>query len=162
MKRGGFLKRYTQIKRTGKLKARGDTDTNDVKDSIQSLVREVALIRDGGCVFREHADEMGACGGYRNDGELVLQFDHLNTRARNVSFSDVRLGVIACKRHHIFFKPQYGHVYERVVREVIGPERCALLDRVRADQKPYRYTLSDWKREESALRSELASLRARL
>jgi hypothetical protein len=37
--------------------------------------------RDGGCIFH-HYPEAGACGWYRKDGELTLQADHLNTRAR--------------------------------------------------------------------------------
>jgi hypothetical protein len=42
--------------------------------------------RDGGCVFRFYP-EAGACGSRpTKDGYLILQFDHLNTRARNISF----------------------------------------------------------------------------
>ena len=38
-------------------------------------------------------------------------------------------------------------------REHIGPERSALLDRVIADQTPYRFFLSDWQKLEASLRS---------
>jgi len=107
---------------------------------------EQEIQRDRGCIFR-HYPEAGACGGYRKDGALILQADHLNTRARNISYGDVRLAVCACQRHHIFWKPQHPD------GEHIGPERSALLDRVIADQTPYRFFLSDWQKLEASLRS---------
>src|SRR5205823_1491479 len=51
---------------------------------------EQEIQRDRGCIFR-HYPEAGACGGYRKDGALILRADHLNTRARNISYGDVRL-----------------------------------------------------------------------
>jgi hypothetical protein len=113
---------------------------------------EQEIQRDRGCIFR-HYPEAGACGGYRKDGALILQADHLNTRARNISYGDVRLAVCACQRHHIFWKPQHPDQYMRIAREHIGPERSALLDRVIADQTPYRFFLSDWQKLEASLRS---------
>jgi hypothetical protein len=39
------------MKRGGKLKARASNETNDVKDRIQALVREIVIARDGGCIL---------------------------------------------------------------------------------------------------------------
>jgi hypothetical protein len=57
------------------------------------------------------------------DGHLILQFDHLNTRARNISFGYRRLGVGVCERHHIFWKAQDPDEYMRIARQHIGLER---------------------------------------
>lgn len=124
------------------------------KDRIQAKIRAIAIRRDGGCVFREYP-ESGQCGGYRNDGELILQFDHLNTRARNISYGDPRLGICVCLRHHFYYKKQYPTEYERIVREAIGEYRAALLDRVREDRRSYHFTHSDWLKLEIALDQEL-------
>ena len=73
-----------------------------VKDRIQAILRQIAIIRDGGCVLApfQGKDGIPHCNGYRKDGELVLQYDHLNSRGFNVSYADARLGVIICKGHH--------------------------------------------------------------
>ncbi len=102
--------------------------------------RAIGLLRDGGCIFREDS-EAGDCGGYRLDGELILQFDHLNSRTHGISFADSRLGVIACKRHHIFWKRQEPDIYMRLARKHIGAKRSALLDAVQADRRPYKLDL---------------------
>lgn len=134
-----------------RLYAKDDTAQN--KQDIQSVCREIAIKRDGGCVLR-HYPETGKCGPYKKNGELVLQYDHLNTRARNISFADTRLGVCVCQRHHIFYKPQHPAEYENIIRDVIGPERTALLDKVRADQKTYKMV---WPLELTALKKELST-----
>lgn len=151
-----YLKRKKPWKPTKRtiLNARASNDTNDTKDRIQALCRSVAIIRDGGCVLRAYP-EAGACGGYRKDGELILQYDHLNSRVHSVSFGDTRLGVLLCKRHHIFWKKQYPAQYEKLVRKIIGKERCKLLDRVRADHRPYKM---DWKLVEIGLTRELENM----
>ncbi|MGA2770705.1 MAG: hypothetical protein ABSG26_07805 [Bryobacteraceae bacterium] len=70
-----------------------------------------------------------------------LPADHLNTRARNVSYGDSRLDE-----------------YMRYVREFTGPERWKLFDRVMADRRSYTYTLSEWLKIEIALVQELRIL----
>lgn len=118
----------------------GKSEISEVKREIQALLREGAIERDGGCVFRDYP-EAGECGGYRKDGELILQFDHLHSRVHMISFGDTRLGIIACLRHHFYFKKQYPALYEKLARVIIGPERCNLLDRVREDHSPHKVDL---------------------
>lgn len=142
------------MKRT-KLRMRGVSETSVLKEQIQSILREIAIIRDGGCVFGKFPTT-GACGGYDKNGRLILQFDHMNSRVHAASFSDSRLGVCACKRHHIFYKPQYPMEYERCAVEAMGKERTELLYKVRADRKPRKV---DLKLELVALRQELKTLK---
>src|SRR6266851_8761525 len=97
--------RRTPLRRTGQ------SDTARTKERIQALLRAIAIEREGGCVFRFYP-EVGACGSRpTKDGHLILQFDHLNTRARNISSGDLRLGVCVCERHHIFWKLQHPDEY---------------------------------------------------
>lgn len=125
------------------LKRKGQSETALIKDEIQTKLRQYAIERDGGCVFRDYP-ETGACGGHRKDGELILQYDHLNSRSNAISYADERLGICVCKRHHLFYKRQYPAKYEELARKVIGKERCKLLDQVRADYRTYKM---DWKLE---------------
>jgi len=151
MKRS-YLKRKTPLRakkpwnrggsplKRSRLRIVGVSDTADQKREIQALLRLIGIARDGGCIFRNYP-ESGACGGYRKDGELILQFDHLHSRVHAISFSDSRLGIIACKRHHIFWKKQYSGEYEKIAREVIGKKRCELLDMVREDRGTHKVDL---------------------
>lgn len=125
-----------------------------IKERIQALLREIVIIRDGGCIFREYSIA-GNCGGYRNDGELVLQYDHLNSRTYAISYSDFRLGVCVCKRHHIFWKKQNSSLYDKLVRKHIGKERSDLLDRTIMDKRAYHI---NWQFEEAYLKQELRKL----
>ncbi len=71
------------------LKTKGDSEVAEVKKRVQALLRAIVIITDGGCVLR-HYTEAGACGGYRKDGELILQAEHLITRKNSISFGDLR------------------------------------------------------------------------
>lgn len=141
------------MKRT-RLRVKGHSTTTEQRDEAQALLREIAIIRDGGCVFR-FFPETGKCGDYRKDGQLVLQYDHLNSRTHSISFTDTRLGVCVCRRHHIFFKRQYPAKYEECVRKIIGEERCKLLEKVRQDYTAHKI---DLKLEILALQQELKAL----
>lgn len=167
MKRSGFqnkprkplkrtpLKRGTsQLKRT-KLRVVGQSTAAELKRDIQALLREIVIIRDGGCILR-HYPGTGACGGYRKDGELILQAEHLHTRGNAGSYADHRLVVCLCKRHHIFYKPQHADEYYTVVKEHIGPERTKLLEAVQVDHKPHKM---DWKVEKLFLEGHLKDLK---
>jgi len=127
-----------------------------IKDRIQALLRKIAIARDGGCVLRNYP-EAGPCGGFRKDGELILQAEHLNTRARNISFADMRNIVCLCKRHHGFWKPQHSRLYWQLIEQIIGPERWKWLKRVEADNRTYPMTKSDWQLLELALTKELTT-----
>jgi len=81
------------------------------------------------------------CGGWRKDGELILQGEHLHTRANASSFSDTRLLICLCQRHHIFYKPQHSDEYYRIVRKHIGKERSKLLTAVQEDRSSHKVDL---------------------
>lgn len=122
------------------LKRKSSSPQSKLKDEIQELLRKIVIIRDGGCILR-HYPETGQCGGYRNDGQLILQAEHLHTRSNASSFSDTRLVVCLCKRHHIYYKPQYSDTYYRIVKKHIGPERTKLLERVQEDRTAHKVDL---------------------
>ena len=129
----------------------------EIKKEIQSLLRELAIIRDKECVMGNYP-ETGECGGRKKNGELVLQFDHLISRQRSIGW-DVRLGITVCLRHHFYYKKQYPFEYERCVIDNIGPERAKLLYRIREDTKPYHMNLSSWTLLEIALQKEVNKLK---
>jgi len=142
-----------QLRRT-KLRVVGHSTALELKRDIQAILRQIVIKRDGGCILR-HYPESGACGGRRNDGELILQAEHLHTRANSASYADHRLVVCLCQRHHIYWKPQYSDTYYEIVREHIGPERTKLLDAVKNDHRPHKM---DWKLEKLALEQELKKI----
>lgn len=144
----------TPLKRKTKLRVKGKSETSEIKRDIQALLREIVIIRDGGCILRNFP-ETGKCGGRRKDGELILQAEHLHTRANSASYADHRLVVCLCKRHHIFWKPQHADEYYQIVKYHIGKERTELLERVQNDHKPHKM---DWKLEKVALEQELKRL----
>lgn len=137
------MKRTALARKTG-LKKKSKSETALVKDAIQAELRRIAIERDGGCFLRNYP-EAGAC-------DSVLQYDHLHSRVNAASFADERLGVCVCRRHHIFWKPQYPDIYMQCARDFIGPERSTILDRVQRDHRPHRKTLSDWQKELAYLR----------
>lgn len=172
MKRSGFkrkpgksMKRTPLVSKTGlkqgtgqlrrtKLRVVGHSTTSELKRDIQAILRQIVIKRDGGCILRNYP-ESGACGGYRNDGELILQAEHLHTRSNGASYADSRLAVCLCSRHHIFWKPQYSDTYYEIVRKHIGPERTKLLDAVKNDHRPHKM---DWKLEKMGLEQELKQM----
>lgn len=156
MKRGGPLQRRTPIK------AKSQFETALVKESIQALLRAIVIERDGGCILRGNAYGLPDCNGYTKVGELVLQADHLITRANGATFADHRLVVCVCKAHHAW-KSLGGNMrkaqYDAIVKQLIEPERVALWEAAERDSwKPTRYTKSDWLKEEAYLRTKLAAM----
>lgn len=141
------------MKRTP-LRKKGKSETAQCKDRIQALLRQLAIKRDGGCVLRNYP-EAGACGGFRKDGELILQAEHLNTRERNISYGDMRNIVCLCKRHHGCWKPQYSRLYWELIEKIIGKKRWKWLKRVEADKKSYPMGLHEWTKIEIGLKQEL-------
>lgn len=141
------------LKRT-RIRIKGKSTASELKREIQSLLRSVAILRDGGCVFRNFP-QSGNCGGRNKKGELTLQGDHLHSRVHAVSFGDSRLCICVCPRHHLFYKRQYPAEYEKIARKVIGKERTKLLDRVREDWRPYKM---DWVLVKLGLEKEIRNL----
>jgi hypothetical protein len=122
MKRGGFLKRKTP------LRVKGISDTSQLKDDIQAELRRIVIARDGGCVLRDSYDAP-SCGGYAKDGHLILQADHLVTRANSATFADPRLVVAVCKAHHgwkSLGSNRNKAQYDDAIRKVLSDERVAL------------------------------------
>lgn len=148
------------MKRT-KLRVVGHSTATEDKKEIQRLLREIVILRDGGCFLRHFENEITPqykkCGGYRNDGNLILQAEHLHSRSNAISFSDPRLVVCVCQRHHIYYKPQHSAEYNSLAEKYIGKERTNLWRRVREDHKPYKI---DLKLEILALKQELKRLKA--
>lgn len=131
------------------------TPNEAAKSRIQPLLRDFVILRDGGCLLRKVTAEAGNCGGYRKDGGLILQAEHLNSRRHAISFADTRLVICLCERHHIFFKKQEPDLYYKLVKRLIGPTRTALLDQVENDHRAHK---ADWIMEEMALKQELKAL----
>lgn len=154
MKRTGFKNKIVKPLKRSRLRYRGTSDTSVLKEQIQATLRQIVIIRDGGCWLR-HYSQAGNCGGYRNDGELILQAEHLHTRASAQSFSDSRLVVCICRNHHIFWKPQYSDTYNDLAEDFIGKERSELWKRVREDRRAYK---TDLKLELLGLKKELSTL----
>lgn len=143
MKRSGFKPKPRKPMKRTRLKVKGHSSTTEIKDEIQAEARKHVIKRDGGCILR-HYPQTGSCGGYRKDGQLILQAEHLHTRSNSASFADVRLIVCLCQRHHIYYKPQHADEYYTIVKKHIGKERTALLKRVQQDFRPHKM---DWKLE---------------
>jgi hypothetical protein len=156
MERRTALQRRTPIKRFTKLAAVGSSDTTQLKNEIQAEVRRIVIARDGGCVLRGSFD-VPACGGYATDGHLILQADHLITRANSATFADPRLIVCVCKSHH-GWKSVGGNArkaqYDAAVRAILPPDRIELWDRCEKESwKPHRVSSTDWAKELAYLRT---------
>ena len=117
-----------------------------MKRAIQAILREIVIARDGGCIMRHYKNEVTnqyrECGGYRKDGEMILQAEHLHTRSNASSFSDTRLVICLCQRHHIYYKPQHSDEYYRIVRKHIGPKNSKLLTAVQEDRSAHKVDMA--------------------
>lgn len=156
LKRTAWIRKpTTPLKRT-RLRVAGVSDTALLKKDIQALLRQIVIKRDGGCFLRNYQSRINPqyknCGGYRKDGELILQAEHLHSRSNASSFSDSRLVVCVCQRHHIYYKPQHSAEYNELAKEFIGKQNAELWDRVREDRTPYKV---DLKLEKLSLEKEL-------
>jgi len=150
--KGGFLRR-TALAKLGK------SPSTLMKNEIQAILRQIVIIRDGGCFLRHFKNRINhqyqECGGLTKAGELILQAEHLHTRANAASFADTRLVVCICKRHHVFYKPQHSDEYNGFAREFIGKERSELWEKVKNDRIPHKVDLA---LELVALKQELSKL----
>jgi len=159
LKRTGFKRKpiseQKPMKRS-RIRLAGKSDTATLKKEIQALLRQIVIKRDGGCFLRNYKSKITPqyvnCGGYRNDGELILQAEHLHTRGNASSFSDTRLVVCVCQRHHIYYKPQHSAEYNELAREFIGKKNAQLWDRVKEDRMAHKV---DLRLEKLALEKEL-------
>lgn len=148
------------MKRT-KLRLVGQTDTAKLKRDIQALVRAIVIKRDGGCVLRK-VYGVPRCNGYRNDGQMILQADHLISRGNSATFGDTRLIVCLCQGHH-GWKSVGSNLrkaeYDAVIRaKVLSPDRVALWDLAEFDR--FKPQPQDWKLVKLALTQELERTQA--
>lgn len=156
----GFRPRKT------KLRLSSDSPAKQTKERIQALLRQIVMIRDGGCIIsgKRHLNKLfdiPECNGYRKDGELILQADHLITRGNAATYADSRLVVCVCQGHH-GWKSVGSNLrkqqYDQIVRSLLSPERVELWDKCEKDSwRPKRMDAHDWLLEEIALKAELAT-----
>lgn len=131
------------MKRSASLRKTGKSPVALLKKRIQALLRERVIERDGGCVLR-NSPIAGSCGGYRNDGELILQAEHLNGRSHAVSYGDLDNIVCLCKNHHLFFKKREPLLYWTLIEEIVGPKRWEKIQAWVKDKTPHRMYAQDW------------------
>jgi hypothetical protein len=153
------MERKTPLRRRTPLRVKGISETSEVKQRIQDLVREIVIKRDRDCILGNYGlqakHQISSCNGYAKDGHLILQADHLITRANSATYADTRLIVCVCRGHH-HWKTFNKERYDEMVRFLIGPERCALWDKMYDERyKPHRNFTHDWKIEEAYLKQQL-------
>lgn len=144
------------LRRTS-LSPKGKSETSLTKERIQDTARDIVIIRDGGCIFRDHKFYgVPGCNGYRKDGELILQADHLVTRGNSATYADTRLIVCVCQGHH-GWKSVAGNLnkpeYDACVKKLISPERVKLWEYAEATK--HKVAKMDWSLELIALEQEL-------
>jgi len=130
------------------LRKRSNSPSAVLKRDVQKLVRLIVIQRDGGCLLK----------GFGFPCHPTLQANHLVSRSKTVGFADTRLIICLCLGHHKGYHSQQEHAYRARIRELIGPDRCALWDRAEADQKSHYMTAYDWGKEILALKAELQTL----
>ena len=165
LKRTPFVRKvYKPLKRT-KLRVAGHPTVSEQKREIQALLREIVILRDGGCILRDVPDYLFGqppCNGYRKDGELILQADHLISRENSATYADSRLVVCVCKGHH-GWKSVGNNIrkkqYDTIVRKLLTEDRTKLWDKCEQDSwRPVRTGAHDWKLCIIALTRELKEL----
>lgn len=152
MKRSGFKRKvYKPLKKT-KLNVVGHSSASKLKEEIQKLVRDIVIIRDGGCIFRNIVGH--DCSGYANDGHLILQADHLITRANSATYADTRLIVCVCKGAH-GWKKYHEKEYNKLIRTILSKEIIKLWDRCEEDRARHTGRPQDWRVHILLLKKEL-------
>jgi hypothetical protein len=146
--------------RRTKLNVVGTSDTAAIKREIQDTLRDIVILRDGGCIFRNYPGHI--CSGFANDGHLILQADHLITRGNAATYADSRLVVCVCKGIHgwkSFGSNLNKKQYDEMVRTLLPPERVKLWDACERDSwKPNRGAAYNWAVTLACLRQELRQM----
>ena len=142
------------------LKKQSSSPVAQCKRRIQALLREIKMLEQGGvCWVEKYPDLMRLLGPHDD----VWQYDHCNTRARNISYGDSRLGVGVCKRHHYFHDTTYDKekkaAYEKGMLKFIGPANRKLLKMVKEDRRSHTFTEFDWALIEIQLKKEVETLK---
>lgn len=137
----------------GKLRVKGHSETAELKEEIQRLVREIVILRDGGCILRKARK----CNGTA-DADAVLQADHLITRANSATFADTRLIVCLCRSCHGGFKQWHKEEYDVLVKMILPHDRVELWEMCEEDRHMHLTKKMDWKLEILSLQKELTDI----
>jgi hypothetical protein len=105
------------VKRT-KLRRKLPKSQQDSEDTVRAIV----IKRDGGCIMRDNP-HAPPCNGYRADGELLLQADHLFTRPTTRPI----LRLPGASRLEEMVREEY----DAMASTIISPQRVALWKRWR-------------------------------
>ena len=120
-----------------------------VKKAIQAKLREKAIERDKTCVIGQNGSLLPlnwrVCGERRQDGEIIVQAEHLVGRANSASYGDMDNIVLLCKRHHFYFKTQHAALYWDIIRKYIGEKRWAKVQKWEHDHTPHHFVVSEWR-----------------
>lgn len=168
MKRTGFkIKPRKPLKRSAlkkispnkvkKVKLAGHPTVRELKDDIQSLLRQIVIKRDKKCILHG----IRCYHEYGVDG-VVWQAEHLIERSNSATFADHRLVVLVCKNCHGWkhFKKSNHDQYDKWVKSVLPKERVALWEACEESSwRPHRTGAFDWKLAKLALESELHKMK---
>lgn len=139
------------------LKRKGTSETAKLKDEIQAVVREIVILRDGGCILRPYRH----CGGDLGSG-AVIQADHLISRSNSATYADSRLVVCVCRPCHAWKSLGSNlrkNEYDDLVKKILLPERVRLWERCEKESwRPSPKGKYDWKLSLIALNQELKKL----
>ncbi len=164
-----FYKKQNKPLKKTKLRVVGISTTAELKREIQDLLRQIVIIRDGGCILRYLQGKLYKdipipyCNGYKNDGTLIYQADHLLERSNSETYAVSKLVVCVCKGHH-GWKSVGSNLrkkeYDSIIRDLLPPERVKLWDACEKRRlMSYKMGAYDWKLEIINLRAELAELK---
>lgn len=155
MKRTPFKPRSRPMKRKGRLHIKGHSTVSQLKEEIQSLLRQIVMKRDKKCILHgiRCNHEVGMEG-------IVWQAEHLIERSNSATYADPRLVVLVCRNCHGWkhFKKSNHDQYDAWVKTRLSKERVALWERCAADHSPTHKGSYDWKLHIIALKQELAAL----
>lgn len=130
----------------------GKSHTSVIKRDIQAYLREIVMLRDGGCILRH----LRHCRGLV--GESVIQADHLITRANSGTYADSRLVVCVCRLCH-FWKKYHEAEYNQLVRSLLPQDRIDLWDACEKERLSHRAHKMDWAMELVNLKVERGKLK---
>ena len=158
LKRTPLSRGIKGLKRGGKLRVVGVSDTSDKKNEIQRLVRLIVTTRDQGCILRKF--RCGVTADVVEEevvSETVIQADHLITRANSATYADTRLIVCLCKGCH-GWKHWNEKEYDRLVKSILSKERVELWEKCEMARHSHQTKKMDWGLEIVALKQELKKL----
>lgn len=158
LQRKTYLRRSVGLRRGAPLRQQGTSETSQTKRRIQALLRGIVIERDGGCYLRSYK-EAGPCGGYgQKSGTLILQADHISSRANAQTFGLTANVNCICAGHHTW-KKWNRERWEVLTKRHIGAERFDRMIALGAEKLRQSFTAWDWRKVELGLKQELEILR---